>query len=223
VSLDVLGAGGVPASGVAAVVLNVTVTRPGAAGFLTVYPNGVGRPGTSSVNFSAGETVANLVLAPVGTGGRVDFYNGSAGPVQIVADVSGWFKAGTPVAPGGLSALKPARVLDTRYGTGGVKGPVGAGRSVSLDVLGAGGVPASGVAAVVLNVTVTRPGAAGFLTVYPDVVGRPGTSSVNFSAGETVANLVLAPVGTGGRVDFYNGSAGPVQIVADVSGWLAAT
>jgi hypothetical protein len=72
-------------------------------------------------------------------------------------------------------------------------------------------------------VTVTQPSAAGFLTVYPDGVGRPGTSSLNFTARETVPNLVIVPVGPDGDVDFYNGSAGSVQVVADVSGWLAAT
>ena len=67
-------------------------------------------------------------------------------------------------------------------------------------------MPASGVSAVVLNVTATQPTAPGHLTVYPDGVARPTTSSLNFSAGETIPNLVVAPVGADGKVDFYNGS-----------------
>ena len=92
-----LGHGGVPASGVGAVVLNVTVTQPTAPGILIVYPDGVTRPNSSNLNFVAGQTVPNLVIAPVGANGKVDFYN-SAGTVQMIADVSGWFLAGNPAA-----------------------------------------------------------------------------------------------------------------------------
>ena len=219
ISLQVDGTGGIPASGVAAVVLNVTVTGPADGGYLTVYPDGGSRPTTSSLNFSAGETVPNLVIAPVGADGKVDFYNGSSGTVQVLADVSGWFASGTAGA-GGLTPLTPSRILDTRYDVG-ATGPVAAGGTISLQVDGTGGIPASGVAAVVLNVTVTGPADGGYLTVYPDGGSRPTTSSLNFSAGETVPNLVIAPVGADGKVDFYNGSSGTVQVLADVSGWVS--
>jgi hypothetical protein len=76
---------------VAAVVLNVTVTQPATAGNLTVYPDGAALPNSSNLNFVAGQTVPNLVIAPVGANGTVDFYNAAPGTVQIIADVSGWF------------------------------------------------------------------------------------------------------------------------------------
>ncbi len=38
-------------------------------------------------------------MVNVGVGGQVDFYNGSSGTVQVIADVSGWFASGSP-APG---------------------------------------------------------------------------------------------------------------------------
>ncbi len=220
ISVQVEGHGGVPASGVGAVVLNVTVTDPQFGGYLTVYPDGVTRPATSNLNFLKGETIPNLVVAPVGSDGKVDFYNGSGGTVQIIGDVSGWFASGTAGA-GGLTPLTPARILDTRVNNG-VSGPVPAEGEVSLQVEGHGGVPASGVGAVVLNVTVTDPQLGGYLTVYPDGVTRPATSNLNFLKGETIPNLVVAPVGSDGKVDFYNGSGGTVQILGDVSGWFAS-
>ena len=219
ISFQVDGQGGIPASGVAAVVLNVTATQPQDAGYLTVYADGGSRPSTSSVNFSAGETVPNLVIAPVGSDGKVDIYNGSFGTVQVVADASGWYASGAAGA-GGLTPLAPARILDTRSNVG-ATGPVAAGGTISFQVDGQGGIPASGVAAVVLNVTATQPQDAGYLTVYADGGSRPSTSSVNFSAGETVPNLVIAPVGSDGKVDIYNGSFGTVQVVADASGWVS--
>ncbi|MEZ5142561.1 MAG: hypothetical protein R2726_08615 [Acidimicrobiales bacterium] len=88
-NLPVVGRGGVPASGVAAVVLNVTVTGPTAPSHLTVFPAGESPPSASNLNFSAGQTVPNLVIAKVGAGGQVSLRNNS-GSVQVIADVAGW-------------------------------------------------------------------------------------------------------------------------------------
>jgi hypothetical protein len=76
------------------VVLNVTAADPLAAGFLTVWPTGQARPLASNLNFVAGRTVPNLVVAKVGTDGRISLYNGSGGAVHLVADVAGWYGAG---------------------------------------------------------------------------------------------------------------------------------
>jgi hypothetical protein len=220
VHLQVDGRGHVPPSGVGAVVLNVTVTQPQAAGYLTVYPDGTPQPATSNLNFLAGQTVPNLVVAPVGANGKVAITNGSSGTVHVMADVSGWFSAGPP-GPGGLAPVAPARLLDTRTGNG-ASGPVAAGGSVHLQVDRLGHVPSSGVGAVVLNVTVTQPQAAGYLTVYPDGTPQPATSNLNFLAGQTVPNLVVAPVGANGNVAITNGSPGTAHLLADVSGWFSS-
>jgi hypothetical protein len=75
------------------VVLNVTVTSPTAPSFVAVFPAGEARPNVSNVNFGAGQTVANLVTAKLGTGGQLSIYN-SAGSADVIADVAGWFDAG---------------------------------------------------------------------------------------------------------------------------------
>jgi hypothetical protein len=120
---------------------------------------------------------------------------------------------------GGMTPLTPTRIMDTRTNNG-ATGPVGTGTTVPLQVDGLGGVPSSGVAAVVLNVTVTAPTAAGYLTVWADGATMPTTSNLDFSKGETIPNLVIVPVGADGKVDFFN-SSGNVQVVADVTGWIA--
>jgi hypothetical protein len=109
-------------------------------------------------------------------------------------------------------------VLDTRNGTGGYSAPVGPGGTISLQVTGVDGVPASGVTAVVLNVTATNPTASSYVTVYPDGSSRPLASNLNFTAGETIPNLVTVPVGADGQIDFYNQS-GSVNLVADLAGY----
>jgi hypothetical protein len=219
ITLQVLGHGGIPASGVSAVALNVTVTTPTQQGFLSVYAYGTTRPGVSNLNFVAGQSVSNLVLTKVSSVGEVTLYNGSAGTVQLLADVSGYYLSGAPTAPGAFGPVDPSRLLDTRSGMGAPQGPVAAGATVVLQVLGSDGVPASGVSAVALNVTVTAPTQPGFVTVYGDGATRPAVSNLNFVPGQSVPNLVIASVGADGKVALYNGSAGKVQLLADVSGY----
>ena len=62
--------GAVPASGVTAVVVNVTVVGPTASSYVTVFPEGTTQPVVSNLNFTAGETLANLATVPVGQPGR---------------------------------------------------------------------------------------------------------------------------------------------------------
>ena len=209
--LQVTGQGGVPATGVSAVVLNVTVTEPTATSFLTAWPEGEARPVASNLNYVAGQTVPNLVVVKVGAGGKVDLFN-YAGAAHVVADVAGWYGA----SAGGLfTPVAPSRLLDTRSGA-----KVGPGGTQGLQVTGRGGVPASGVSAVVLNVTATEPTTGGFLTAWPAGEARPLASNLNFGPGQTVPNLVLVKVGAGGMVNLFN-SSGATHIVADVAGWYA--
>ena len=84
---------GLPAT-VKALSANMTVTGPAAPGFLTLYPaDASSAPLASNINFRAGETRANnavLQLATNGTGLKV--LNGSAGTVDFILDVNGWFE-----------------------------------------------------------------------------------------------------------------------------------
>ena len=59
VNITVTGRGGVPASGVGAVVLNVTAVAPTASSYMTVWPTGEPQPLASNLNFTPGQTVPN--------------------------------------------------------------------------------------------------------------------------------------------------------------------
>jgi outer membrane protein assembly factor BamB len=218
IDVAVAGQGGVPATGVTAAVVNVTVTQPTASGYLTVYPTGAARPLASNLNFVAGQTVPNLVEVALGTSGKVTAYNFS-GSTHVVFDVAGWVATPPAGADGLLNPLAPARILDTRNGTGGFTSPVPASSTIDVQVTGQGQVPATGVAAVVLNVTATNPIIGGYLTVFPTGATRPLASNLNFLAGQTVPNRVIVKVGTGGKVSFFNFS-GNTDVVADVGGWF---
>ncbi len=217
--LQVSGRGGVPAAGAAAAVVNATATGTTATSFLTVYPTGEARPAVSNLNFGAGETVANRVMAKLGTGGKVTVYNHS-GSTDVVVDVGGWFSDASLAGTTGLyTALAPARILDTRDATGGIAGPLGAGSTAEVQVTGRGGVPATGVSAVVLNATITQPAGAGWLTISPAGTPTPLASDLNYIGGETRPNLVVVGLGPGGRLNLFTLAAG--HVIFDVAGWFS--
>src|SRR5665647_827609 len=118
-AIPVAGVGGVPSSGVSAVVLNVTVTETTAGGYLTVSPSGSPRPTVSNVNWSSGGvTIPNAVVVKLGTGGKVDVFQSGPGTAQVIVDVAGYYLGGSVTDAGGFTALSPQRILDTRA-TGG--------------------------------------------------------------------------------------------------------
>ncbi len=216
IDVAVTGRGGVPASGVSAVVVNVTATQPSTGGYLTVFPGGSARPLASNLNFVAGETVPNLVVAKVGADGKLSVYN-SAGTTHVILDVVGWYDTDGRSAGSHYHPLPPARIVDSRDWTGGVVGPLGP-EGAAVTVAGRGGVPATGVSAVALNVTVTQPSLGGYLTVFPSLTSRPLASNLNFVAAQTVPNFVVAKVGADGKVaTFIN--VGSAHVIVDVVGW----
>ncbi len=213
----VAGRGGVPANASAAV-LNVTAIEAHSAGYLTVFPCGLAQPNASSVNFAAGQTVPNAVITKIGVNGTVCVFSQSV--VDLVVDVNGYFTVG-PV----YTSLNPSRLAETRPGLSTVDGQFNgigtrpAGTTLELTVAGRGGVPAD-ASAVVLNVTAVDARGAGYFTVFPCGSSQPNASSVNFAAGQTVANAVIARVGVGGRVCIF--SQMTADLVVDVNGFFGA-
>ncbi len=218
--VQVTGVGGIPATGVTAVILNTTATNTTSAGFFTVFPKGAALPLASNLNWTAGVTVPNRVMVPVGSGGKVSFYNG-LGSADLVVDVNGYFTDSTGTGTS-FSALIPTRIVDTRYGTGGFSSPLGQGATMVVTVAGSGGVPAMASAtppkAVVLNVTVEGATAASDLVVWPDGASLPLASDLNFARGQTVPNLVIVKLSAAGKIEISN-DFGSTSVIVDVVGW----
>jgi len=216
--LPVLGRGGVPASGVGSVVVNVTAVSPTQYGHITVFPTGTGVPNASNLNFYSGNVIPNVVVTKVGSDGSISIFN-SAGNTHVVVDISGWFPASDS-----FTTFTPARILDTRAGQSTADGrfvatgAIGPGQTLKLPVLGRAGVPASGVGAVSLNVTAVTPSSTGHVTVFPTGFGQPSTSNLNFVSGRVVPNAVIAKVGTDGTISLYN-SSGSTHLIVDINGW----
>ncbi|KQY47820.1 HNH endonuclease [Cellulomonas sp. Root137] len=219
-TVQLTGRGGVPASGVSSVAMTVTATQSRSAGFVQVVPTGGGTAlgTTSNVNLTgAGQTVANLVIVPLGPGGNVTLYTSSG--AHLIIDVVGWFtdQTATASSTGLFVPVTPGRLLDSRAGSA-----LAAGSPTALSPTGHLGVPASGVSAVFVNATATQTTGSGYLQLFPEGRGVAGaSSSVNFTgAGETVANAAIGALGDGGRVTMYTSTR--THALVDVLGYFTS-
>ncbi len=118
--------------------------------------------------------------------------------------------------------VAPCRVLDTRDGgrPAGLGAPALAAWEVRpFSVISACGIPAD-AAALAVNVTAVGPAAGGDLTLWPGLGLPPGTSNVSFAPGRVRASFSTLTLGSGATFAVRNGSAGPVHVVVDVSGFF---
>ncbi len=220
IELQIAGNAGLPAAGVAAVVLNVTATEAAAAGHVAVYPSGTRRPTVSNLNLeSPAGTTSNLVTVKVGANGRVTLF--ASGGAQLIADITGYYTPAAASTDGRLQTATPERILDTRHGLGAPQAKVPAQGQIDVQITGRGPVPVDGVSAVVLNVTGDQASGDGFVTVWPAGAERPVASNLNLVAGETRANLVVVPISADGSVSLFT-SAG-ADLIVDVAGWFTDT
>lgn len=231
--LKVTGSYGIPATGVSAVLLNVTAVSAGAPGpgFMSVVPKPQGAgdifndqntyrefPGTSNLNIDDGNPVPNLVLARVGAGGKIRIAN-YLGPTHVVADVAGWFGTGgsVPASGSGFTGVNPDRILDSRTGVGTPQRPFTAGEIRTVQVTGGrAGIPAN-AQSVVVNITLTQATGQGFVTAFPDGQPAPNASNVNIVAGGVRANTAVVRVGAGGRIALQV-SETTTNVVVDILG-----
>ncbi len=119
-------------------------------------------------------------------------------------------------------AITPARILDTRSGTGGVSGPIASQAAQTFQVRGKGGVPSSATA-VTGNLTVTGQTSLGYLSLGPVAMNHPTIFTLDFPKGDNRANgVTVALSGTGTlSFTFVAPTAGQtVQVLFDVTGYF---
>jgi len=85
-----------------AVSLNVTVTNTQGPGFILIYPQGAVQPTVSTLNYVAGQTIANAAVVPLGTGGGITVIAGVSG-TDLILDTNGDYPAGVVTSLSGLS------------------------------------------------------------------------------------------------------------------------
>jgi hypothetical protein len=229
--LVVTGRAGVPDNGVAAVLLNVTAVEPSTDGFITVGPRPQGRgdlfddqnsygnwPNASNLNFSADQTVPNLVLVRVGAGGRIRFHVHEA-TTHLLADIAGYFSYTDDGA--GFTGVTPTRLFDSRQPAENAFGP---NSRRQVQITGRAGIPDNATSAVV-NITAVSPTAEGFVTAFPSSNRVPNASNLNLQAGETRPNFAVVSLSNSGAIDVQSvlpyDADGTVDLIVDVFGYYS--
>ncbi|MGH9368645.1 MAG: ELWxxDGT repeat protein [Thermoanaerobaculia bacterium] len=123
--------------------------------------------------------------------------------------------------PTSFFTVAPCRLLDTRSSPGPLGGPaLAAGADRTFGLAGHCGL-SSTAKAVAVNLTVVQPTASGDIRVYPGDDFVPGTSSVNYRAGQTRAGNGVYALGGAGDLAFHcDQSSGTVHVIVDVSGYF---
>jgi hypothetical protein len=158
--------------------------------------------------------VPNRVAVKLGTGGQVTIFN-SAGYVDVIADVNGYFTDTNGTAGGAaFIGITPYRVFDSRGGSQLCGGCVFSFMVDQTTIFHS---------AFVLNVTATNGNAASYLTLYPDdgthgATPPPLASDLNFVAYQTVPNLCVVAVGPSPGLNVFN-AAGSVDVILDEDGF----
>ena len=216
-TFQVTGRGNVPASAIA-VTGNLTVTDVTTAGAVYLGPDYTATPSTSTLNFRAGDAVANgVTVALAGDGSLSATYLASSGTLSLIFDVSGFFTPDTSGAT--YHSLTPARVLDTRSGVG-LSGAFNAKEPRTFQVTGSGGVPAN-ASAITGNLTLANVVTGGALYLGPDSTASPASSTINFAAGDVIANGVTVVLGSGGTLSAtYMAISGTTNVILDVTGYF---
>jgi hypothetical protein len=220
---------------VTAVALNLTAVDATRSGVLTADPANLHGlvTTTSNVNFAPGQTTSNMAVVTLGDTlsttasavGDIEIHNSSSAPVDVVADAFGYFTGSADPEPAGGSVYvpfpAPVRVLDTRADGG----PVQSGKPYLLPFQ-----TDSAVTAAVFNATIADPTRNGSLSVYPYDPSDPGAvptiSNVDYAAGQTIPNLVIAtPGNVATKYDLfemgaYLGGSGTAQLILDESGFF---
>ncbi len=239
--VQVAGVGGVPQDATAALV-NVTAIDPSANGYLAAYAAGESVPGTSSLNFSAGDSsTSNLTVVGLSPSGQMDLYN-HAGTTNVAVEAEGYFLPESSVTGGGYVPVTSTRICDTREGNpsdlsgaalsaceGKAPKP---GVDLVVPVAGMAGIPTTGLSAVAVTITAIDPSSSGYLAVYPAGGAAPSAAQVGYAPGKIVADSMVVPVSpagesvspageSGGKIAI-SASAGSPNIAVDVEGYVLA-
>jgi len=227
-SVTATGLAGFPTAGVLAVMLHIITahsasTGVNANGNVWAWPAGSARPQYANLaNPPLGSTADNTAIVRIGTAGQISFYNGAGGTaVDVQVDVEGYVTSDSTSADGAAFApLQPRRIVDTADGTGGRSTPLTSTSAWTFHALGAGGIPATGVSAVALNLGAQRTSTQCWVQVQPTGTSASNASypRVNTYANYTAQELAVVAPDSSGNITFSTNCAS-TDVYVDVEGY----
>ena len=90
--------------------------------------------------------------------------------------------------------------------------------TLTLKIAGFGGVPTSGAARFLLNLTAIGPASTGYALVYPSDIAKPNARSLSYTGGEDASNLVTTQLGADGYIKIFAGSTATDFLVMSTAG-----
>jgi RHS repeat-associated protein len=222
-TVQVTGQAGVPTTGVSAVALNVVSIDNTSTGLVFAYPTGT--TPTNGMAVHDGTAPGNgMDFVPVSSSGRITLFNYSSTSTDVIASIEGWYGNGASNADI-YTPADPTRILNTATGTGTcTPSPcvaLSTNSSIAVAVAGQGAVPATGVKAVMADITVTAPtGVSGLLSTQSNTDPTATGIDMVIPAGQTTALDTIIPLGTDGAVKLSAGwNSGAVNVTVDIQGW----
>jgi len=230
IEMPMLGAGGVPASGVTAVAINLTSVGSTVSGYVQAAPFLVGAiGGTSTLNIVSGTVRPNFAVVPLGVDGKISIFIQSGG--NVIVDVLGYYvdNPGTATEGRFVPLTTPERWMDTR-GKPGIPLPAAFGGTprrlntlerVVVPVPVSSTIDLAEVDALVVTLTAVDGLAGGYLRAMPTGTVNPLHSNVNFVAGTGVANTSIVPLADDGTIELQANVA--VNAIVDVVGYITSS
>jgi hypothetical protein len=216
VRFPVAGLGAIPADA-AAVTINMTVLVPAQAGSISVFPGDTAWNGAASISFGVKQTKQNMITAKLGSNGSLAVRNNIASTIQVIGDVVGYYTGGSANTPGAFQSIPMQRAFDTRPSN-----PLPVGSVTPMQIAGRGVVPASGVAAVLANLTVISPAQAGSVSTWASNAAWDGSASESFAALRSEQDVVAISLGPDGAAMIRNNTGVRLQVVLDLIGYYLA-
>jgi SpoIID/LytB domain protein len=211
-TVRVVGVGGVPASGVVDVALNVVSLDSTATSYLVVRPHGGPRPASAQLSWVKAERVNTLVWVKVVPDGTVDITNGR-GSTQVLVDVEGYYTSAT--TSGDVMTSTPStKLYDSRW----AHRPVAGGAVQTVRVVGRAGVPAGATAAVV-QLTAIRPRIRDYVRAWSAGAARPRSVGLYAPRAAMTAATVIVPLTASGAI-----TLSPIyttSLAVSIEGWFA--
>jgi RHS repeat-associated protein len=225
-TVKINGVDGLPATGIGAVSVLVTVASASAQGQLVGRPNAAD-PDTLLMIYGAGVggNTSNTALLAVGDDGSIRVRTGTT-QSTVTVDVTGYYTSTqNGVGAGGFVPMSGTRIANTINGMAVPQGPLTGGGSITFQVAGANGIPAN-AAAVALGVIVENSGGgAGWVRPYP-TGGDKGSGVLNYVSTKGVSTSMTAQVaiGTDGKVTIDTpAGGGTIDVAVDVQGYFMAS
>lgn len=212
ITVAVRGHAGIPNSATS-VVVNLTATGASKPGSIRVWPGGRSQPATSVLHFEPPRDVAQLTTVGLDSTGQLKF-SAPGAATHLVVDVVGYYESAGATTTGRTVAVTSSRLFDSRPGA-----KVGAGATVQVQISGRGGVPTTGVSAVIANLTLMGVGSPNtFVTAWPGGAALPSPLTSSLNSSDTRSNQIVVPLGSTGKISLRPITSS--DLILDVVGYV---